>query len=82
MQPHIFNYRVTETLRQSTKSIVYLAERTSDELPVVIKMLNDAYPTHQQIAKFLHEVDFHKKLNVIQNVANVYQVVSETCNLV
>lgn len=74
MLSHISGYRITETLHSSAKSIVYLAARDSDDVPVVIKTLNEAYPNHQQIARFLHEVDIHKKLNNIQGVASVYNV--------
>lgn len=74
MLSHISGYRITETLNSSTKSIVYLAARDSDDVPVVIKTLNEAYPNHQQIARFLHEVDIHKKLDNIQGVASVYNV--------
>ncbi|MDP3010150.1 MAG: serine/threonine-protein kinase [Methylococcales bacterium] len=74
MLSHISGYRITETLHSSTKSIVYLAARDSDDVPVVIKTLNEAYPNHQQIARFLHEVDIHKKLDNIQGVASVYNV--------
>lgn len=74
MLPNISGYRITETLYQSIKSIVYLAERDSDGLPVIIKMLNEKYPNHQQIARFLHEFDIHKKLGSIQGVASVYSL--------
>jgi predicted ATPase/serine phosphatase RsbU (regulator of sigma subunit)/tRNA A-37 threonylcarbamoyl transferase component Bud32 len=74
MLSHISGYRITETLHLSVKSIVYLAARDSDGSSVVIKTLNEAYPNHQQIARFLHEVEIHKKLNNIQGVASVYKV--------
>jgi predicted ATPase/serine phosphatase RsbU (regulator of sigma subunit)/tRNA A-37 threonylcarbamoyl transferase component Bud32 len=68
----IASYRVNKTLYSSIKSIIYLAVRVSDARQVVIKILNDEYPNHQQIARFLHEYDIHKKLNGIEGVANVY----------
>jgi predicted ATPase/tRNA A-37 threonylcarbamoyl transferase component Bud32 len=72
MPPYISDYRVIETLYSSVKSIIYLAVRDSDGLQVVIKILNTEYPNHQQIARFLHECDIHKKLQGIQGVANVH----------
>jgi predicted ATPase/serine phosphatase RsbU (regulator of sigma subunit)/tRNA A-37 threonylcarbamoyl transferase component Bud32 len=74
MPLHISGYRVIETLYSSVKSIIYLAVRDSDGLQVVIKILNTAYPNHQQIARFLHECDIHKKLQGIQGVAKVYSL--------
>ncbi len=72
MLPLIAGYHIIETLYQSIKSVIYLAVRDSDGLQVVIKILNDDYPNHQQIARFLHEFDIHQKLNSIQGVASVY----------
>lgn len=72
MLPLISGYQITETLYQSVKSILYTAVRVSDGQTVAIKMLNDEYPNHQQIGRFLHEFDIHKKLNAIKGVAQVY----------
>jgi predicted ATPase/serine phosphatase RsbU (regulator of sigma subunit)/tRNA A-37 threonylcarbamoyl transferase component Bud32 len=72
MPTRISGYSITETLYQSTKSVIYLAVRNRDGLPVVIKILSEEYPNHQQIARFLHEFDIHKKLSDIQGIATVY----------
>ncbi|CAG0943821.1 partial Serine/threonine-protein kinase StkP, partial [Candidatus Brocadiaceae bacterium] len=77
MIPQLTDYQITKTLYQSTKSVLYLAKRNNDGQPVVIKMLNNAYPNHQQIARFLHEFDIHQKLNDISGIATVYGI--ENC---
>lgn len=74
MTPRLIGYQITKTLYQSSKSILYLATRDNDGQPVVVKMLNNEYPNHQQIARFLHEFDIHQKLNDISGIAKVYGI--------
>ena len=67
-----FGYRTIETPYQSEQSVIYRAVRESDGQQVAIKMLSEQYPNHQQIARFLHEFNIHKKLNGIQGVVGVH----------
>ena len=74
MFPHISGYRINERIHQSAESVIYLAIRDSDKQQVAIKTLSNNYPQHQQIARFLHEFNIHKKLNGSQGVAQVYSL--------
>ncbi len=64
-------YRVSETLYESVKNIIFLAIREQDNLSVVIKTLRNDYPSHHDIARFQHEYAIHKLLNGIDGIAQV-----------
>ena len=52
----IQGYQVTEQISQSRRSLVYRGYRQSDRQPVVLKMLQQAYPPPEVIAQFKREV--------------------------
>lgn len=64
-------YRVTDTLYQSEKDIVYLAVRELDQTLVAIKTLRSDYPSHQDIARFQHEYAIHQLLSSIKGVVGI-----------
>ena len=55
MNPQISGYRITTQLYESAQSLIYRAQRESDGNPVVLKMLQDDYPTPERIAQFHRE---------------------------
>ncbi|MFK5984170.1 MAG: AAA family ATPase [Pseudomonadota bacterium] len=75
MNPKILGYHVIDTIYQSSRSIIYRAERESDNFPVAIKMLLDDYPDKQDIARFQHEFQIHKNLSdKIDGIVKVHAI--------
>lgn len=56
-------YRLEEQLFESKNSIVYRATSTDEGKHVVLKVLNNSYPTPTQIARFRHEYGLMHKLD-------------------
>ncbi|MCP4361925.1 MAG: protein kinase, partial [Chloroflexi bacterium] len=57
------NYQIEEELFQSNRTIIYRARRGSDQTRVIIKTLNNEYPSNADLTRLKHE--FH----VIQKMA-------------
>ncbi|WP_433933593.1 AAA family ATPase [Sorangium cellulosum] len=51
----ISGYIIAETLFESRRTVIYRARREADGLLVVLKLLNERYPTPKQIARFRRE---------------------------
>ncbi len=68
-------YQTGEIIKQSATSVVYQGVRDNDQQAVVIKTLRDEYPTREQIARVWHEYSIHQKLNEIQGVAKIYDLI-------
>ena len=64
MSLSIPGYKVKEKISESTRSVVYRANRASDKQPVIIKTLNTVYPAHKDIARIAHEHNILKTLNI------------------
>jgi predicted ATPase/signal transduction histidine kinase/tRNA A-37 threonylcarbamoyl transferase component Bud32 len=58
------NYTITETIYEGFHSIVYRGYRNDDNCPVIIKTLESQYPNPKQIARFHHEYEISKDLNL------------------
>ena len=69
------DYQIGEIIKQSSTSIVYQGVRDKDHQSVVIKTLRDEYPTRQQIARVWHEYSIHRKLNEINGVAKIVDLI-------
>ena len=67
INPHttvkIPNYQIVETVYSGSRTLVYRAIRTSDQLPVVIKLLKNDYPTFSELVQFRNQYTITKNLN-------------------
>lgn len=61
MNINIPNYQLKEEIFQSERTIIYRAIRSKDQLNVIIKILNEEYPSNDKIARFKHEFNITKK---------------------
>lgn len=57
-------YTIEETLFESRRTIIHRARREVDGLPVVLKVLNERYPTPKQIARFKREYRLTQQLQM------------------
>ncbi|MEG4444399.1 AAA family ATPase [Microcoleus sp. AT9_B5] len=58
----ILNYQILETVYSGSRTLVYRAIRTSDRLPVVIKLLKNEYPTFSELVQFRNQYTIAKNL--------------------
>jgi len=58
------NYRVYQEIYESSNSIIFRAEQIKDSHPVIIKLLNSEYPSVERVAKFKHEYEIGKSLDI------------------
>lgn len=75
MNQAVPGYQLGEIIKQSATSIVYQGVRDNDQQAVVIKTLRDEYPTREKIARVWHEYSIHQKLNEIEGVAKIYDLI-------
>jgi serine/threonine protein kinase len=57
MMDRIQDYPIIETLYESSKSRVYREQRSSDNLPVILKVLQPDNPSPEAIARFRAEYE-------------------------
>ncbi len=62
-QIEIPNYQITETLYTGSRTTVHRGIRTIDQLPVVIKLLKNPYPSFQELIQFRNQYTIAKNLN-------------------
>ena len=60
----ILGYQARELLYESDNSLVYRAQRRTDHQPVILKMLQQAYPPPKRIAEFQREYEITKNLRL------------------
>ncbi|WP_392532252.1 AAA family ATPase [Nostoc sp. C117] len=58
------NYRITEQLYTSFRTLVYRAIREDDQLPVIIKLLHQEYPTFSELLQFRNQYTIAKNLDL------------------
>jgi predicted ATPase/signal transduction histidine kinase len=63
MQP-LAGYILEDKIHESAKTVVYRGHRDSDETPVVIKLLNTAYPTLSELIRLRNQYTIAKNLNL------------------
>lgn len=61
--PNISGYTILETLYISKRTSVYRAIRNVDQLPVVLKMMRQLYPSFSQLVQFRNQYTITKNLN-------------------
>jgi serine/threonine protein kinase len=69
----IANYQIQELLYQSSNSEVYRGVRKSDDQKIILKVLTDAYPSPERIARFQREYQITQSLNHVPGVVKVYK---------
>ena len=67
------NYQISEKLHESANSIVYRGTRGEDNLPVILKVLRDQYPSPEKIAWFKREYEVTRQLDIAE-VVDVYAI--------
>jgi len=70
----IHAYETTEKIYESSSSIVYKAIRRKDDLPVVVKFLNEHYPERNQIARFRQEYQIASSMQTLAGVITVHSL--------
>ncbi len=56
-------YRISEELYNGCRTLVYRGYRETDELPVVIKLLKNPYPSFSELLSFPNQYTIAKNLN-------------------
>ncbi|MEH1779737.1 MAG: AAA family ATPase [Nostoc sp.] len=56
-------YRIYDLLYNGSRTLVYRGYRETDELPVVIKLLKNPYPTFSELLSFRNQYTIAKNLN-------------------
>jgi PAS domain S-box-containing protein len=72
----ISGYQIIDKLYESTNSLVYRGQRIGDGRSVILKTINQAYPSPEKIAWFKREYTITKNLQV-EGVVNVYDLENE-----
>ncbi|MDB9515329.1 AAA family ATPase [Kamptonema animale CS-326] len=57
------NYQVIETVYSGSRTLVYRGIRTHDQLPVIIKLLKNDYPSFSELVQFRNQYTITKNLN-------------------
>ena len=61
--PNLPDYQITEQLYTGTRTLVYRGIRTSDQKPVVIKLLRNDYPNFNELVQFRNQYTIAKNLD-------------------
>ncbi|MBW4519364.1 MAG: AAA family ATPase [Scytolyngbya sp. HA4215-MV1] len=62
--PHIPGYSIVEQLYVGSRTIVYRAVENSSQRPVVIKLLQQSYPTFNELLQFRNQYTIAQNLNI------------------
>jgi predicted ATPase/signal transduction histidine kinase len=72
----ITGYNFIEKLHEGKNSLVYRARRESDGMPVVLKMLGEAYPSPERLAWFRREFETTRSLGELDGVIRALELCS------
>ncbi|WP_449421017.1 trifunctional serine/threonine-protein kinase/ATP-binding protein/sensor histidine kinase [Phormidium nigroviride] len=61
--PNLSGYQITEELYIGTRTLVYRGIRTSDQHPIVIKILRNEYPSFNELILFRNQYTITKNLD-------------------
>ncbi|MBD2440396.1 ATP-binding sensor histidine kinase [Nostoc sp. FACHB-110] len=81
----LIGYQILEQIYYGSKTLVYRGIREQDQMPVVIKLIRNEYPTFSEIAQFRNQYTITKNLNVpgiiqplcLENHRNGYALIME-----
>ncbi|MCX5874252.1 MAG: AAA family ATPase [Deltaproteobacteria bacterium] len=71
---NVSDCRIISKIYESNTSTVYRAVRGAEELPVILKMLKQDYPTPEHIVKYKQEYRITRALEKLSNVIQVYGI--------
>ncbi|MEH2247991.1 trifunctional serine/threonine-protein kinase/ATP-binding protein/sensor histidine kinase [Nostoc sp.] len=60
----LLNYRISDQLYAGSRTLVYRAIREADQLPVVIKLLQQEYPTFNELLLFRNQYTIAKNIDL------------------
>ncbi|MCD8488521.1 MAG: serine/threonine protein kinase [Desertifilum sp.] len=66
-------YQILEQLYASTKTLVYRCQGASDAQPVIIKLLQDEYPSFSELVQFRNQYAIASSLN-LPNIIQLYRL--------
>ncbi|MDZ8050489.1 MAG: AAA family ATPase [Aulosira sp. ZfuVER01] len=69
----ILGYRISERLYAGSRTLVYRAIREVDQLPVVIKILKQEYPTFNELLQFRNQYTIAKNLD-FEGIVRLYSL--------
>ncbi len=69
----ISGYKIIKNLYESANSLIYGGQRQADHQPVILKILKQAYPSPETIARFKREYEITKSLD-LEGVVNAYSL--------
>ena len=72
-QTKFIGYKIKNKIYQSTRSIIYSAQREDDKKQVVIKTLFEDYPSRHEIARFHYEFQIQNKVES-EAIVEVYSL--------
>ncbi|AOX01978.1 hypothetical protein BJP34_23375 [Moorena producens PAL-8-15-08-1] len=61
--PNIKGYCITDLVYHGSRTVVYRGTRTNDQTPVVLKFLNNPYPSFQELVQFRNQYTIAKNLD-------------------
>ena len=70
---NIAGYQILSQIHESKNSIVYRGYRESDNLPVVIKILREDYPTPTQLTRYQQEYQLTHNLE-LEGIVQAYEL--------
>ncbi len=71
---NIQGYQVREAIYEGVNTVVYRGQRNQDRQPVILKILNTEYPTPADVAKFRHQYEITKELN-LEGIVKPYELI-------
>ena len=76
------SYQLFQPIYEGFKTVIYQAERHSDNTSVIIKTLRSEYPTLEEIARIRHEYNILKTLKKIEGIIKPIELTTEENSLV
>lgn len=67
------DYQTVSNIYESSNSLVYRGVRRSDDMPVILKILKQDYPTPAELTRYRQEYDITRELD-IQGVIHAYDL--------
>ncbi len=73
----ISGYQITQQICESKNSLIYRGYRKEDQLPVILKMLKDTYPSLERVAWYKREYEITRQLQ-IKGVIQAYELITKS----
>jgi predicted ATPase/class 3 adenylate cyclase/GAF domain-containing protein/tRNA A-37 threonylcarbamoyl transferase component Bud32 len=76
------NYHIIEQIYKSSSSVIYRARRLADEQIVILKALQEDYPSAEKIAHYKQEYEILRHLQDIDGVVRVFEQIILPNNII